>query len=255
MSVTYRDLPPGIDPLDFLFGSARITVPESYFTSERKAQLYERALEAVDVQSLHNKSRENPHGLESLPSMLRYEPDLNGYGKKWLRLEATKEVVESALPGGTPYQLQYLPLFPFQIPDWKDAPRKTERESWGGVTRVLGPINSEALLFGKNRKTYYAHACWKPAEDYFANGEAPSLTQLDDGPYVFHLSRLKMQVVEWDDIHLIGKIAGGQWADMHSFLARLQLALQGTAMILETRYRNLERIAKYFGDMPIYYGR
>ena len=251
MSVTYRDLPKDIDPIDFLFGDEKITVPQSYFTPELTARFYERALQMVDIQVLHNRSENNPHGLESLPSMLRYEP--GHYGTKWLRLEATKEVIEPALPSNTPYQLQYLTVFPGKIPTWKELGLVEKEASWGGKMKVIGDISSEVLLFGKNRQLYLVHPRWKPAEEYFGAVEEPRY--LEEGPYVFNLDHLVVEPIEWSDNRVMERIADGRWSGTHAFRAGLQLALSGTADILEVRAKNMRRVADHLEKMSIYYGR
>lgn len=91
MAVTHRDLPKDIDPVGFLFGDVKLTVPESYFTPEMTVRLYARALEEVPVRWLHSQSDNVPHGLKSLPSLLRYMP--GPYGTKWLIREADTEVI------------------------------------------------------------------------------------------------------------------------------------------------------------------
>lgn len=251
MSVTYRDLSKDIDPIAFLFGDDKLTVPQSYFTPEITARFYERTLQMVDVQALHNKSDGNPHGLESLPSLLRYEP--GHYGTKWLKLEASKEVIEPALPSRTPYQLQYLTLFSGSLPKWKELELIEKEASWGGKMKVIGDISTVMLLFGKNRQLYIVTARWKPAEEYFGDCEEPRL--LEGGPYVFNLCHLAVEPVEWSDSRVIEKIANGQWSDTHAFRAGLQLALNGTASILEARVGCMRRVANLLDQMSIYYGR
>ncbi|MEX0917831.1 MAG: hypothetical protein WDZ93_01620 [Candidatus Paceibacterota bacterium] len=251
MSVTYRDLPKDIDPIAFLFGDDKLTVPESYFTPEMIVRFYERALQMVDMQALHNKSVENPQGLESLPSLLRYEP--GHYGTKWLKLEASKETIEPALPSKTPYQLQYLTLFSGRLPKWKELELIEKEAAWGGKMKVIGDIGTIMLLFGKNRQLYIVTARWKPAEEYFGGGEEPRF--LEEGPYIFNLDHLLVEPVEWSDSRVVEKIADGQWSDTHAFRAGLQLALSGTAYILEARVNHMRRVADRLERMSIYYGR
>ena len=251
MSVTYRDLPKDIDPIAFLFDDDKLTVPESYFTPDMTARFYERALQMVDMQALHNKSAENPQGLESLPSLLRYEP--GHYGTKWLKLEASKEAIEPALPSKTPYQLQYLTLFSARLPKWKELELIEKETTWGGKMKVIGDISTVMLLFGKNRQLYIVTARWKPVEEYFGGGEEPRF--LEEGPYVFNLDHLAVEPVEWSDSRVIEKIADGQWSDTHAFRAGLQLALSGTAYILEARVNHMRCVADRLERMAIYYGR
>jgi hypothetical protein len=249
--VTYRDLPKDFDPIAFLFGDDEITVPQSYFTPELTVRFYERVLQMVDVQALHSRSEDNPYGLQSLPSMLRYEP--GHHGTKWLQLVAAREVIEPALPKHTPYQLQYLTVFSGRIPTWKELELIEKDNPWGGKTTVIGDISSEVLLLGKNRRLYLVNPRWTPAKEYFGGGEEPR--HLEDGPHIFNLSHLTVEPIEWGDSRVTERIADGRWSDMHSFRARLEGVLGETADILESRANNMRRVADWLSKMSIYYGR
>lgn len=254
MTDTYRDLPKDIDPVAFLFGDEKITVPRSYFTPEMTARFYERALRTVDVKSLHNKSDRVPYGLESLPSLLRYEP--GHYGTKWLRREAAKEVIEPTLPSKTPYQLQYLALFGFSFPKREDIPLvPSEDERFKDHLKVMGEVESAALLYGKNEQLYLVTARWKPELGYFGGGKEPRF--LEEGPYVFHLSHLVAEVVDWQDQRILERIEDGQWSDIAAFKANLQIILGCTADVLEGRARGMRRSADRLDikNMSIYFGR
>lgn len=255
MSVTYRDLPKEIDPIAFLFDDEKITVPESYFTPELIARFYERSLRTLDVKSLHNKSDQVPYGLVSLPSLLRYEPVR--FGPKWLKLEASKEIIENALPSKTPYQLQYLNLFGFPLPKWEDVPLVTWRgkRPFNGRHRVFGNIYAVALLFGKNEQLYFVTARWTPIEKYFGGGKEPRY--LEEGPYVFRLTYLSIEATDWSDGRVLKRIRDGQWSDIAAFRANLYSVLSCTADVLETRAGNMRRSAERlrFDGMLISYGR
>lgn len=251
MPATYRDLPKNIDPVSFLFGDDQITVPQSYFTPTMTARFYERALQWVDMKAVLAKSDACPHGLVSLPSMLRYEP---GYsGSKWLKLEAAKEVIEPALPSRTPYQLQYLPLFPRKLPTWKELELIEIEEEYGYKDRVIGDISTVILLFGKNRQLYFVTARWKPTQGYYGGGEEPRY--LEEGPYVFNLDQLEVEPVHWTDRRVIEQIASGEWNCIHAFLAGLQLAMNDTARVLDARAKHMRSVAAKFDQMSIYHGR
>ena len=253
MSATYRDVPDDIDPIAFLFGDIKLTVPESSLTFEEAARLYDRALQAVDVKALHGKSDDNPDGLESLQSLLRYEP--GPYGKKWLRLEATKEVIQSALPDRTPYQLLYLVLFGFKTPSWNELPTVEKKESWG-TTHVVDEFSLDALLFGKNGELYFVTATWRPEQCYYHQKTSQSHDiHHKEGTCIFHLDRLVIEPVNWSDVRVLDKIKSGEWSDISVFLARLQLALNGTATILESRMRRMRQVSGLLNKLPIFYGR
>ncbi|MCA9357967.1 hypothetical protein KC902_01765 [Candidatus Kaiserbacteria bacterium] len=254
MPDTYRNLPKDIDPVAHLFGDDKLTVPQSYFTPEVTVRFYERCLQEVNVKSLQNKSDRVQQGLESLPSLLRYEP--GHYGTKWLRREATKEVIEPALPSKTPYQLQYLVLFGFDFPKWEDIPLvPSEDERFGNHFKVIGEVESVALLYGKNQQLYFVTARWKPELGYFGGGKEPRI--LEDGPYVFHLSQLTVEKVNWQDPRILERIESGQWSDVLAFKCNLYLVLEATAEVLEGRARVLRKAADMFNldGMSIYTGR
>jgi len=253
MSVTYRDLPKDFDPVDHLFGDEKITVPESYFTPEQTVRFYERALQAIDVKSLYSKSGHVPEGLESLPSLLRYEP--GHYGTKWLRREADKFIIGPSLPDNTPYQLQYLVLFGFDFPQWEDIPMvKRESEHEWECWEVMGEVEASALLYGKNESLYFVTAHWKPEQGYFGGGDAPRYC---DEPYVFHLSQLSVEVVDWKDQRIFERVQNGQWSDVMRFKTHLHIVLAASAEVLEGRARVLRKSADLFDldGMSIYTGR
>lgn len=257
MTVTYRDLYEDINPIDFLFGDEKLTVPQSRFTPELTVGFFERTMQMVDMKALHAMSDDNPNGLVSLPALLRYEANRN-YGKQWLRLEATKEmIVGSGLPDGTPYQLLYFPIYSFPTPGWKDIPT-VEMEGddrWRFGRHVLGNVSADALLFGKNESLYFATAEWEPIQEYFARDEVPRYLDADQEPYTFSLCQLSIERVKWKDKRILARIADGTWGDTSSFRAGVQLLLGGTAEILESRARSMRFVADKLEAMSIYYGR
>jgi len=107
-------------------------------------------MQQVEVKSLHNKGDRVSEGLESLPSLLRFEPKSRRGYRSWLRREASTMRIGSALPERTPYQLQYLALFDFDFPDWKDIPEVPNSDSRRGTpSKVMGGVDTSALLYGK----------------------------------------------------------------------------------------------------------
>lgn len=255
MPATYRDLPEGIDPIAHLFGDEKLTVPESYFTPELTVRFYQRCLEEIDVTWLYSKNDKISYGLESLSSLLRFEPKShNGY-RNWLRLEAAKGLIGSALPERTPYQLQYLALFDFAFPDWKDIPLVTNEE-WrmGAPSQVMGEVETTALLYGKNKQLYLVTARWEPEESYYGGGKEPSYST---DPRIFHLSALTVEVVEWYDKRILKRIENGVWSDVKKFKGRLHMVIQDSADVLEGRARVLRKAANLFDldGMSIYSGR
>ncbi len=249
-TVTYRDLPHDIEPLDFLFRDVRLTVPESRFTPELTVEFYRRMIEQIDMNALHAKSERNPWGLQSLPSMLRYEPE--HYGQQWLRLEADTKVIEAALPERTPYQLLYLPLFPFRVPKWENIPVKEKQGKYKNENH-LGEIGSRGLFVGKNGKLYYVSARYEPAEQYYAITREPRASE--EGPYVFNLYRLYVGQWSWDDPQLLSSIMVQKWTNLHEASTRVQCALNGTAEILESRAGKMRGTAELLEQMSIYSGR
>lgn len=254
MPVTYRDLPRDIDPVDFLFGDEKLTVPQNSLTPKQIIRFYQRALQDVEVKSLYGKNDHVPYGLESLPSLLRYEPGYSGI--RWFSRKATKEMIEPALPELTPYQLQYLVLFGFGLPKWENIPLvPSDHKHFGGSIKVMGEIESTALLYGKNEQLYFVTARWKPEEGYFGGGEEPRF--LEHGPFIFHLSRLAVEMVSWLDPRIIERVESGQWADAFAFTGNLRMVLQYSAEVLEGRARSIRKIADRFDfdSIPIRYSR
>ena len=253
MPVTYRNLPEDIDPVAHLFDDEKITVPESRFTPEVTIRFYERCLQRIKVKKHYNKSDEVHCGLESLPSLLRYEP--GHYGTKWLRLEAEKWAIGPALPEKTPYQLQYLVLFGFGLPSWQEIPLVTRKDHRiGAPSKVMGNIERTALLYGKNEQVYFVTAKWAPAEGYFGGGKEP---RYSSEPYIFRLSDLEVEVVDWQDARILERVTTGQWSDVMRFKGNLHLVLKSSANVLEGRARVLRKAADLFDldGMSIYTGR
>jgi len=253
MPVTHRDLPEEIDIVAFLFGEVKFTVPESRFTPELKARFFERALESFDVRLLQSKSDRVPHGLESLQSLLRRKPDQ--HGKQWLKLEASKQMIEQALPDNTPYQLQYLVLFSFDIPEWHNLPTRVSQHS-RAASWIVNEFTSVALLFGKNGRLYFVTATWRPKEDYFHSVSNKKPNYKTD-PYVFDLSRLTVEHVEWSDDCVMKRIREGEWSEVDVFCTNLHLALSCSADVLERRAHNIRRSADRlsYDEMSIQYGQ
>jgi len=254
--VTYLDLPKNIDPVDFLLGNIKLTVPESYFTTEKTVKFYERALQSIDIKSLHSKSTSVYCGLESLPSILRHEP--NHHGTEWYRRVATTETIRQSLPNKTPYKLQYLVLFDLDFPKLKDIPLVPPKDDrFKHSIEVMGEFDSVALLYGKNEQLYFVTAHWKPAEEYHRGDKEP--LSYGEDYYIFHLSNLKMEITSWKDERILKRIEDGHWANVISFKARLCLALQSSAEFLEGRARSLRSKEKLFDiggeGMSIYSGR
>jgi len=224
-------------------GHIKFRVHLNQLTPEQIIRLYEYALSMVDMQSLHTKSEHNPNGLVSLPNMLRHEP--GNCLRQWLRLNATKEVIEGALPKKTPYQLQYFTLFPFQLPQWQDLPLKESGKR--GNIKEVGEISSIALLFGKNQQLYFVSAKWTPEEGYFAGGKEPRYR--DDWPFTFNLNSLVVENIEWKDARILERVTDGQWSDISGFIANLGLVLDGTANILEERMFYMRHVSKVLAEI------
>lgn len=249
--VTYQDLPKEVDPIAHLFGDVKLTVPESQLTPELIARFYEQGIKVMGIEELQHCTNNNPDGLKSLPDLLRYEP--GHYGEQWLSLTARKEAIAEALPTKTPYQLQYFVVFGFEVPRWKDMGSKMVEVSWGEAD-ILTPIVREALLVGKNGLLYLVTATWSPESQYFASKQMPR-NRDDEGPYVFALTHLDMQIVDWHDNCIIDRIRDGRWSDTMAFRGRIQLALKGSAEILENRASRMRNVAGHLDRMSIYYGR
>jgi hypothetical protein len=245
-SVTYRKLPEEIDPVDFLFQREKLVVDESSLDPESILRIYDRTVETIETGLLHAKSAENPCGLESLPGMLSISPE--SHPDQWLSLFAPREMIERSLPLKTSYQGLFLPLFPFHIPKYEELPPV----SWG-KQEVVGGFQQEALLVGKNNKQlYYVEAEWAPAKQYFHQKFG---WRKDDGRGVFELSHLIVDQVSWDDQRIVERVTDGRWSDLGIFMGRIQLALNGTATIMEARAKQLRGAATRLDDMPIYFGR
>ena len=205
------------------------------------------------MKTLHNKSDEVPFGLESLSSLLRYEP--GHYGTKWLRLEAEKWIIGPALPERTPYQLQYLVLFGFGLPSWQDIPLVTKKDRRiGAPSKVMGNIERTALLYGKNEQLYLVTATWAPTEGYFGGGKEPWRST---SVYTFRLSHLMVEIVDWQDARILERITSGHWSDVTQFKGNLHLVLEASASVLEGRAHVLRKAADLFDldGMSIYSGR
>lgn len=249
-TVTYRDLSQDQDPIAFLFGEERLTVPKSRMVGDPQliARYYERLLEMVPVRTLLAKNDDCQAGLQSLPSMLRVDYP------EWLRREVSRETIERALPEKTPYQLLYLELFWFEYPyRFKELPRRKKKNEYGFMDEVVAPFSSEALLAGKNQRVYLAQAEWVPAEEVFVNDRAPTPEEV----CVYHLSSLNMRQIGWDDSDLLGRIESGQWANFSAVNNRIQLAAYGSARALRERARRLEYYREELEriDRRVHHGR
>ena len=241
MTVTYRDLPNEIDPINYLFGDDRFTIPKDRLDPETKVHLLEKVTLMLNIGSLPAKNKHNPYGLVSLPRLLRH--DIEGRYGTWLRLEAEMDVISDALPRKTPYQLLYLPIFSFPTPRWTDIPRVTAKASWG-PTNALGDITAVSLLYGRNDMLYLVRARWRPKKRYlvFKCDSEPRI-DLEEGPYVFNLSHLAVEHVQWDDAMIQEKIANGDWDHIASFLVEVVLILSQTAHNLSNRAEAMDRLA------------
>lgn len=160
------------------------------------------------------------------------------------------------MPKNTPYELQYLALFEFVFPKWADLPQKVKQSETFGPRNIMAQVTTEALLYGKNERLYFVTACWVPGDEYFAGGDEPKSIG-EDGPYVFRLSQLTVEVASWQDPRILERIQNGQWANIDQFRGNLFRALTGTADVLESRARMLRQAAEQFGfnGMNIYAGR
>lgn len=249
--VTYQDLSKDVDPIAHLFGDVKLTVPQSRLTPELVARFYERGIQGLGVEELQHCTTDNPDGLKSLPNLLRYEP--GHFEKKWLNLTADKAVIKTALPGRTPYQLQYFVAFGFEVPQWKELKSERVVHRWGGEDDILTPIVCDALLVGKNGLLYFVTATWSPKGQYVAYEDVPRNSS--EGHFVFDLTDLVMETISWQDHRVIERIRNGRWSDTMAFGARMQLALEGSASILEIRAKRMRRSKRILNQMSIYYGR
>jgi len=246
---SYCNIPKGIDPIDFLFGDKKFTVPESSLTPEMVARYYQRLTGLLDISSLHASSEKYGNGLESLAMMLHQQADVSEHG--WPLCANNKDLVSEALPAKTPYQLLYFPIFRFKMPILREIPVVKSKDY--EHMDVLGSFSSEALLFGKNKQLYFGQAAWAPASNYIAGGE--TLRPRRHGPYIFNLSQFQIEQIEWDDERLIQRIADGSWNKTLEVRYRAQGVLSGTAEILERRAKRMRRNSDKFEQMSIYYGR
>lgn len=248
-TVTHRNII-GAEPIDlvgYLFRDERPYIPHSAMTPALILRYYEELVKRVPVKNLAAKSDNCTSGLESLISLLRHEPNpvYLQFGD-WALREATKETVAQALPAGTPYQMQYLPLCHFGWPQWVHAPKEAD-----GDMSILAPVTSEALLVSRHQKLYFAEATWTPKGSTYWFAQPPREI------HSFMLTALSVEQITWEDPRLLERIESGIWASFTSVAATVQQALVCTAHLLESRARWLRTIDAdiTFAQESIYHGR